>query len=116
MELFKLVGSIMVDSAEAQNSISKTGEKAEGLGQKLSNGIKTAGKWAAGVVAGAAAVGGAMIKMAKDSAANLNVIDKASIRMGISAESYQELAYAAGLCGVEMSTMEKAAKSWRAQI
>jgi phage-related protein len=30
--------------------------------------------------------------------------------MGISAESYQELAYAAGQCGVEMSTMEKAAK------
>lgn len=31
--------------------------------------------------------------------------------MGVSTTSYQELAYAAGQCGVEMSVMEKAAKS-----
>ena len=100
----------MVDTADAQNSISKTGKEAEGLGNKLSEGIKTAGKWAAGIVAGAAAIGTAMVAAAKDTAKELDVIDKASIRMGISAEKYQELAYAANLCGVEISTMEKAAK------
>ena len=110
MEIFKLVGSIMVDSAEAQNSISKTGKDAEGLSSKLASGVKTAGKWAAGIVAGATAVGAAMVAAAKDTAADLDVIDKASIRMGITAESYQELAYAAELSGVSMSTMEKAAK------
>lgn len=110
MEIFKLVGSIMVDSAEAQNSISKTGKDAEGLSTKLASGVKTAGKWAAGIVAGATAVGAAMVAAAKDTAADLDVIDKASIRMGITAESYQELAYAAELSGVSMSTMEKAAK------
>lgn len=110
MEIFKLVGSVMVDTAEADKSLSKTSDEAEGLGNKLANGAATAGKWAAGVVAGAVAVGGAMVAAAKDTAAELDEIDKASQRMKISAESYQELAYAAKLSGVEMSTLEKAAK------
>lgn len=110
MEIFKLVGSIMVDSAEAEKSISKTGDEASGLGEKLSNGIKTAAKWGTAVAGAAVAAGTAMVAAAKDTAADLDVIDKASQRMGIAAESYQELAYAAGLSGVNMSTMEKAAK------
>ena len=56
------------------------------------------------------AVSGAALGVANSVAETADEIDKASIRMGISAESYQELAYAAGQCGVEMSTMEKAAK------
>ena len=110
MEIFKLVGSVMVDTADAEKSISKTSDEAEGLGNKLAKGITTAGKWAAGVTAGAIAVGGAMLSAAKNTAAELDVIDKASQRMHITAESYQELAHAAGLSGVEMSTLEKAAK------
>ena len=43
MEIFKLIGSVMVDTADAEKSISKTSDQAEGLGKKLSNGIKTAG-------------------------------------------------------------------------
>ena len=110
MEIFKLVGSVMVDTADAEKSIQKTSDKAEGLGNKLSNGIKTAGKWAAGVVAGAVAVGGAMVKAAKGVAETADAIDKGSQRMKISAQSYQELSHAAGLCGVQMGTLEKAAK------
>lgn len=111
MELFKLVGKIFVDSDEANKSISKTGENAEGLGNKLASGIGKAAKWAAGVAGAATAVGAAMVGAAKDTASNLDVIDKASIRMGIAAESYQELAHAADLSGVSMSTLERAAKS-----
>ena len=110
MEIFKLVGSVMVDTADANKSISKTSDEAEGLGKKLASGVATAGKWAAGVVGGAAAVGGAMLKAAKDTSEELDAIDKASQRMKMGAESYQELAYAAKLSGVEMSTLEKAAK------
>lgn len=110
MELFKLVGKIFVDSNEAQNSISKTGEKADGLGSKLASGAATAAKWAAGLTTACVAVGGAMIASAKDAATNMDTIDKASQRMKIGAEAYQELAYAANLSGVEMSTLEKAAK------
>lgn len=110
MEIFKLFGSIMVDSAEAEKSIQKTGEKAEGLGSKLASGIKTAGKWAAGIAGAATAVGGAMVAAAKDTAATADTIDKASQRMGIDAESYQELAYAAEMSGVSVGALEKAAK------
>ena len=110
MEIFKLIGSVMVDTADAEKSIQKTGDKAEGLGNKLADGAKTAGKWALGVAGAAAAVGTAMIAAAKDTAETADKIDKASQRMKMDAESYQELAYAAQLSGVEMSTLEKAAK------
>lgn len=110
MEIFKLFGSILVDSSDAEKSISKTGKEAETLGTKLGNGIKTAAKWAAGVTAAAVAVGGAMVAAAKDTASLMDTIDKGAQRMDISAESYQTLAYQAELCGVSMNTMEKAAK------
>lgn len=110
MEIFKLIGSIMVDTAEAEKSIQKTGDKAEGLGSKLAEGAKTAGKWALGVAGAAASVGAAMIGVAKESAAAADAIDKGAQRMKMSTDSYQELAYAAGMSGVEMSTLEAAAK------
>lgn len=55
LEIFKLVGSIFVDNDAANKSIQKTDEKAQGVGKTLLKGIGTAGKWAAGIVAGAAA-------------------------------------------------------------
>lgn len=100
----------MVDTADAEKSISKTSTEAEGLGNKLADGVKTAGKWAAGIAGAAVAVGGAMVAAAKSTAAEMDVVDKAAARMKISAESYQELAYAANLSGVSMGVMEKAAK------
>lgn len=110
MNIFTLTGTILVDSAKAQESISKTGEQAEGLGSKLAGGIKTAAKWAAGVTAAAVAVGGAMIKASKETAAAMDTVDKGAQRMKISTDAFQELSYAADLSGVSMSTLEKAAK------
>lgn len=59
IEVFKLFGSIMVKNDEANKNISKTEEKAEGLGKKLIGGIGTAAKWGAAIAAaaGTAAVG-----------------------------------------------------------
>ena len=110
MNIFTLTGTILVDSAKAEQSISKTGKEAEGLGAKLAGGIKTAAKWAAGVTAAATAVGGAMIAMAKDTAQAADAVDKGAQRMQISTDAYQELAHAADMSGVSMSTLEKAAK------
>lgn len=56
MEIFKLFGSIFVDSDAANESIKKTGENAEGFAAKLGNGIKTAAKWGAAVVAAAGTI------------------------------------------------------------
>lgn len=110
VELFKLVGSIFIDNEKANESLQKTDKKASSFGETLGKVGKGALQFAS--VAGGAmlAVGGAALSVANNVAETADEIDKASIRMGIDAESYQELAYAAGQCGVEMSTMEKAAK------
>lgn len=110
MEIFKLVGSIFVDNDAANQSISKTDEKAQGVGQTLLNGVKTAAEWGAAIAGAAIAAGAAIYDMGMDTAAAADEIDKGSIRMGISTDYYQQLRYAAGQCGVEMGTLEKAAK------
>ncbi len=56
MEIFKLFGSIFVDSDAADKSIKKTGENAEGFATRLGNGIKTAAKWGAAVAAAAGTI------------------------------------------------------------
>ncbi|MBQ0112511.1 MAG: hypothetical protein KBT03_05230, partial [Bacteroidales bacterium] len=108
--LFKLLGQVFVDTDKADESLSKTTEKAESMADKLGKGAKTIGKIATTAVATTGAMTTALIGNAKSTSAVADEIDKASIRMGIGAEKYQELAYAAGQSGVEMSTLEKAAK------
>ncbi len=61
LEIFKLVGSIFVDSEQANKSISKTDEKAQNFGKTLLNGVKTVGKWGAAVAKGAAVATGAAV-------------------------------------------------------
>lgn len=109
--IFSLFGEVFVDTDKADSSLSKTEEKAGGVAEKLGNGIKTAAQWGTAIVGGATVAAGAMINVANKAASQADEIDKASIRMGVGVESYQELSYAAGQCGVEMSVMEKAAKS-----
>ena len=110
MEIFKLFGSIFVNTDDADKSMQKTEKNAEGIAAKLGKGVSTAAKWGAAVVSGATIAGSAMIGMANNAASTADTVDKASIRMGVSAEYYQELAYAAGQCGVETNALEKAAK------
>lgn len=107
MEIFKLFGTIFVDSAAAQDSISKTSGQAEGLGTKLKNGITTVGKWATAIGAAATAVGAAMIGAASKVATTADEIDKASRRAGTTAENYQRLNYAMGQSGISSEKFEK---------
>ena len=70
LSIFSLMGSIFVDSSEAEESISKTEEKANKMSESFINGISNAGKWAAGVAtaAGSAAValGSAAVSVSTD--------------------------------------------------
>lgn len=110
LEIFKLVGSIFIDTDKANDSLQKTDKKAASVAE----GLGKAGKVAAGAAAaiGTAVIGAgtAMVGMANDASKVADEVDKASIRMNISTDSYQELSYAAGQCGVEMTTLESAAK------
>lgn len=62
LEIFRLVGSVFVDTDEASKSLQKTDKNAEGLGKTLLNGITTAAKWAAGLTAAAGAVATMAVK------------------------------------------------------
>lgn len=109
-DLFKLAGSIFIDTKEADKSLAKTDKNAQTFGQTFGKVAGIVGGVATVVVGSVTAVGGAMISTANQTAETADEIDKASIRMGISAEQFQEFAYVAGQCGVETATLEQAAK------
>lgn len=111
VSLFKLVGSVFVDTEEANNSLAKTSKSAEKTGVSFKQVAATAGKIGTAVVAAAGTAVTSVVALASSAAATADEVDKASIRMGISAESYQEYAHAASLAGVETSTLERAAKA-----
>ena len=56
LEIFKLFGSVMVNNDEANKSIAKTTDNAEGLGSKLVSGAGTALKFGAAIGTAAIAV------------------------------------------------------------
>lgn len=110
MDLFKLVGSIFIDNDKANDSLQKTDDKAKKVGTSFKDIAGKAAKVGTAIVGASTAAVSGIIAMADSTAQAADEIDKGSIRMGISTDSYQELAYAAGQCGVEMGMMEKAAK------
>lgn len=67
LEIFRLIGSVFVDTGEAEKSLQKTDEKAEKtgktLGEKLGGAAKTAGKVAVGFAGVVGAAGGAMVAL-----------------------------------------------------
>lgn len=65
VEIFKLFGSIFVNNDEANKSIAETEKKSKGVASTLGSGIKTAGKWGAAMVGGAAAGVGALSTVAE---------------------------------------------------
>lgn len=110
LEIFKLVGSIFIDNEKANDSLQKTDKKANNLANTMGNAGKVAAGAAAAIGTAVIGAGTALVGMANDASKTADAIDKGSIRMGIGAEQYQELQYAAEQCGVEMTTLESAAK------
>ncbi len=66
LEIFRLVGSVFVDTDAADKSLKKTDKTAEGFGTKLAAAGKAAGKFALGVVGAAGAAGAAMVAVAEN--------------------------------------------------
>jgi len=109
-DIFKLVGSVFVDTDEANNSLQKTDKQASNVGETFGKVVDSAAKVGAAVVGAASAAVAGVMELANKTAAAADEVDKASIRMGVSTDYYQELSYAAGQCGVEMTVLEKAGK------
>ena len=111
MNLFDLVAVLTLNKRDYDAGLDEAADEASGFGDKLKKGLGTATKVVGAVSGVAVAAGAGIMKMASSSSSAMDVIDKASQRMQISTDSYQELAHAAGLSGVEMGSLEKAAKS-----
>ena len=63
LEIFRLVGSVFVDTKDAEKSLQKTDKTAQGFGSKLLTLGKNAGKFALAVGAGAIAAGTAIVAL-----------------------------------------------------
>ena len=106
------------DLKEKHPSLTKAIEKTSDAAGKFAKGSLTALKGAgAGAAAGVAAVGTAAVAAGKQlyetayaAAQAGDAIDEASQRVGLDAETWQSLSYAAKMSGVEVSTLETAAK------
>ena len=110
LEIFKLVGSIFIDNEKANDSLQKTDKKATNLATTMGNAGKVAAGAAAAIGTAVIGAGTALVGMANDASKTADEIDKASKRMGIGTEQFQELKYAAEQSGVELATLESAAK------
>jgi hypothetical protein len=114
LDLGVLKISIGVDNKEANKQLGETEKQVKKTGSNIGAVVKGIGKGvgvaATALIGATTAVIGGMWKMANNTAEACGTILDASQRMGISAENFQELNYAANMSGVSMSDMETAAK------
>ena len=91
MEIFKLFGSIFVDTTDTDKKIEQTGKKSEGLGSKLGSVAKTAGKWALGLGAAATTAAVAIGGMAVNTAQDIDkAVDSYIVATGSATESTEQ--------------------------
>lgn len=115
MEIFKLFGSILIDTNDADKSMQKTEKSAKGIASTLGNGIKTAAKWGAAIGTAAVGAAGGMYKMATNAASVADDVDKMSQKIGVSREAYQELSFALSQSGTDVSKLQGGLKTLSTQ-
>lgn len=116
MEIFKLFGSIFVNTDDADKSMQKTEKGAESIATKFTQGLKTAAKWGAAIVTAAATAGTAVFGLATNAASTADEIDKMSQKIGISTEAYQEWSYVMGQNGMDVDKLSTGMKTLVAQM
>lgn len=112
--IFSIFGQVFIDNEKANKSIEETTKKGKDSSKSFKENFAEVSKKAVqigtAVVGATSAIVGGLTAAANSTSAAADEVDKGSIRMGISTKYFQELKYAAGQCGVEMSSLEKAAK------
>ncbi len=116
LNLFTLMGTILVDNDKANDSISKTDKKASSLGETFLKGVGVAAKWGAGIFAAATSGGAALLGMAKNAADSTDRIDKLSAKIGISKTAFQEWDYVLAQNGVEAEKLQVGVKTLTSQM
>lgn len=110
-EIFRLFGSIFIDSSQAEESLGKTDDKAKEVQDTLASTVKKAATWATGTAAAITAATVAVFKVADSVAAVGDEIDKQSQKLGISAQAYQEWDAILGHCGASMDSLKAGMKT-----
>lgn len=110
-EIFRLFGSILIDSTEADKSLSKTDSGAKKVQETLGKAVTGAAKFAAGAAAAMTAAGTAVFKFADSVASVGDNIDKQSQKLGLSAKAYQEWDAILGHCGASIDSMKGGMKT-----
>lgn len=94
MDIFSLVARLTLDKSNYDQGLDDAAAGAKTFGSKLKGGLKTAAKVGAGAIAAvgtaATVATAALVKGAGEVAVYGDNIDKASQKLGISAEAYQE--------------------------
>jgi hypothetical protein len=120
VEIFKLFGTILVDTVKANESISKTGKEADSLASKLGNGLQKgadiAGKAMLALGAAAVAGGTALYGLTMKTAETLDRVDKLSAKIGISKQAFQEWDYIMGQSGMDVSKLQVGVKTLVTQM
>lgn len=110
-EIFRLFGSIFIDTSEAEKSLSKTDSKVKKLQVSLGKAVTGAAKMAAGVAASVASAGAAVFAFADNVASVGDTIDKQSQKLGLSAKGYQEWEAVLGHCGASIDSFKGGMKT-----
>lgn len=109
-KLFELLGTITVNNSDANTKIDDTSGKVNEMHGKFTDGMKKAATWGIAVTTAVAGVAAAAVKGISDIVNSTmqtgDEIDKASQRMGMSTQAYQEWKYVLGQCGMEISSLE----------
>lgn len=110
-EIFRLFGSIFIDTSEAEKSLSKTDSKVKKLQESLGKAVTGAAKMAAGAAASVAGAGAAVFAFADNVASVGDTIDKQSQKLGLSAKGYQEWEAVLGHCGASIDSFKGGMKT-----
>ena len=113
--IFSLFGEVLIDNTNANKAIDNTTEKAEKSGSKVGGAFKSIAKGAVAVgtavVGAATTVGGAALKMTRNTSAQADEVDKMSQKLGMSRTAYQEWDYVLSQAGVEITSMATGMKT-----
>lgn len=110
-EIFRLFGSILLDTSETDKSLAKTEKSGKNLASTLASGAKTVVAAGAAIGAAATAARTAIYGIAKSAAGTTDEIDKMSQKIGISREEYQELAFVCSQSGTDVNKLQGGMKT-----
>ena len=116
MNIFKLVGTVFVDTDKANQSLQKTDKQANDVGASFLNGVKKVGKFAVALGAATAAGSAALMGVAQKAAGVTDNIDKMSQKIGISRQAYQELDFITSQCGASVDGLKVGMKTLTNQM